>query len=196
MQGLADGYFIIPLTIGNYLARVPSNGIDETHAAFADVEREAREKMDRLLAVNGSRTVDSFHIELGRIVWEHCGMSRSAEGLRTALEEIPKLREEFWADVRVPGSGDTLNQSLEKAGRVADFMEFAEVMCYDALSRDESCGAHYRVEHTTDEGEAKRDDENFAYSAVWEFNGVGEAPTLHKEQLDFDYVELSQRSYK
>ncbi|HSM04593.1 MAG TPA: fumarate reductase/succinate dehydrogenase flavoprotein subunit [Longimicrobiales bacterium] len=196
MQGLADGYFVIPLTIGNYLARISPDAVDETHAAFGDVEREAREKMERLLAVDGSRTVDSFHIELGRIVWEHCGMSRSAEGLKTALDLIPKLREEFWSDVRVPGSGDTLNQSLEKAGRVADFMEFAEVMCYDALSRDESCGAHYRVEHTTPEGEAKRDDENFAYSAVWEFNGVGEQPTLHKEHLDFDYVELSQRSYK
>jgi len=196
MQGLADGYFIIPLTIGNYLARIQADGVDETHAAFADVEREARDKMERLLAVDGSRTVDSFHIELGRIVWEYCGMSRSAEGLKTALELIPKLREEFWADVRVPGSGETLNQSLEKAGRVADFMEFAEVMCYDALARDESCGAHYRVEHTTDEGEAKRDDENFAYSAVWEFDGVGEPPILHKEQLDFEYVELSQRSYK
>jgi succinate dehydrogenase / fumarate reductase flavoprotein subunit len=123
-------------------------------------------------------------------------MARSEEGLKTALKRIPELREEFWRDVRVPGAGNTLNQSLEKAGRVADFMEFAEVMCHDALARDESAGAHYRVEHTTDEGEAKRDDENFAHSAVWEFNGVGEAPTLHKEPLEFEYVQLSQRSYK
>jgi succinate dehydrogenase / fumarate reductase flavoprotein subunit len=196
MQGLADGYFVVPMTIGNYLAKITPGQVDDSHAAFADTEREARDRMERLLAVNGSRTVDSFHIELGKIVWEACGMSRSEEGLKAALERIPELRDEFWSDVRVPGSGDTLNQSLEKAGRVADFMEFAEVMCYDALARDESAGAHYRVEHTTDEGEAKRDDENFAHSAVWEFNGVGEAPTLHKEPLEFEYVELSQRSYK
>ena len=196
MQGLADGYFVVPMTIGNYLAGIRPGTVDDGHPAFADVERDAKGRMDRLLSVNGSRTVDSFHIELGKVVWEACGMSRSEEGLKAALERIPELREEFWSDVRVPGSGDTLNQSLEKAGRVADFMEFAEVMCYDALARDESAGAHYRVEHTTEEGEAKRDDEHFAHAAVWEFNGVGEAPTLHKEPLEFEYVELSQRSYK
>jgi succinate dehydrogenase / fumarate reductase flavoprotein subunit len=196
MQGLADGYFIIPLTIGNYLARISSNGIDTDHAAFRDAEREVQGRMERLLAVDGSRTVDDFHMELGRIVWEHCGMERSEEGLREALQRIPELREEFWSDVRVPGSGDNMNQSLEKAGRVADFLEFAEVMCHDALARDESAGAHFRVEHVTEEGEAKRDDENFAFTSVWEFEGVGEDPTLHKEPLEFEYVPLSQRSYK
>jgi len=196
MQGLADGYFVVPMTIGNYLAKVTPGQVDDDHAAFADTERDATDRVERLLAVNGTRTVDSFHIELGKIVWEACGMSRSEKGLKKALERIPQLRDEFWSDVRVPGSGDNLNQSLEKAGRVADFMEFAEVMCHDALARDESAGAHYRVEHTTEEGEAKRDDENFAHAAVWEFNGVGEAPTLHKESLEFEYVELSQRSYK
>ncbi len=196
MQGLADGYFVIPMTIGNYLARIKGGAVDTDHAAFRDVERDVKGRMDRLLAVNGSRTVDSFHIELGKIMWEACGMQRSKGGLESALDKIPALREQFWADVRVPGSGETLNQSLEKAGRVADFLEFAEIMCWDALDRDESCGAHYRVEHTTDEGEAKRDDENYAYVAVWEFKGVGEKPALHKEPLEFEHVPLSQRSYK
>lgn len=196
MQGLADGYFVIPMTIGNYLARVSPGGIDTSHAAFTDVEREVKGRMDRLLSANGSRTVDSFHVELGKLMWNACGMARSEEGLKAALKRIPELREQYWRDVRVPGAGTTFNQSLEKAGRVADFMEFAEVMCWDALTRDESAGAHYRVEHTTDEGEAKRDDENFAHAAVWEFNGVGEAPTRHTEQLEFENVQLSQRSYK
>jgi succinate dehydrogenase / fumarate reductase flavoprotein subunit len=196
MQGLADGYFVLPLTIGDYLARGPKTVLDRDHAAVRDTEREARARMDRLLSIKGSRTVDSFHIELGRLLWEACGMERSAAGLQSALERIPELRERFWADVRVPGSGDTLNQSLEKAGRVADFMEFAEVLCHDALARDESCGAHLRVEHTTDDGEARRDDEHFAHVAVWEFEGVGETPTLHEEPLDFEYVQLSTRSYK
>jgi succinate dehydrogenase / fumarate reductase flavoprotein subunit len=196
MQGLADGYFVLPLTIGNYLSRAPAGGFDADHAAFADVEREVKERMSRLLAVNGSRTVDSFHIELGRLMWEACGMERSREGLEAALQKIPELRGQFWADVRVPGAGDDLNQSLEKAGRVADFMEFAEVMCNDALARDESCGAHYRVEHTTEEGEARRDDERYAHVSVWEFTGVGETPVLHEEPLEFENVQLSQRSYK
>ncbi len=196
MQGLADGYFIIPMTIGNYLARVKPGEVDTSHSAFGDVERDVTQKNKRLLDINGSRTVDSFHMELGSLMWEHCGMARDAAGLKTALEKIPELREKFWQDVRVPGSGSNLNQSLEKAGRVADFMEFAEVMCQDALARNESCGAHYRTEHTTDDGEAKRDDANFAFGSVWEFNGVGEAPTLHKEPFEFDHVPLSQRSYK
>ncbi len=196
MQGLADGYFVIPMTIGNYLARVKPGGLDTGHAAFADVERDVKGRMERLLAGNGSRTVDSFHIELGRIMWNACGMARSEEGLKDALQKIPELREQYWKEVNVPGSGDTLNQSLEKAGRVADFMEFAEVMCWDALTRDESAGAHYRVEHTTDEGEAKRDDEHFAHAAVWEFKGVGEKPERHTEPLEFENVQLSQRSYK
>jgi succinate dehydrogenase / fumarate reductase flavoprotein subunit len=184
------------MTIGNYLARVKPGGVDTTHSAFADTERDVKARMDRLLGANGSRTIDSFHVELGRLMWDACGMARSEEGLKAALERIPTLREEFWRDVKVPGGADSLNQSLEKAGRVADFMEFAEVMCHDALARDESAGAHYRVEHTTDEGEAKRDDVHFAHAAVWEFKGVGEAPVLHKEALEFENVQLSQRSYK
>ena len=196
MQGLADGYFVIPLTIGDYLANGPQGGVDENHPAARDAVREVTEMQERLLAVDGSRSVDSFHIELGRLMWNHCGMSRNETDLKEALEKIPELRERYWKEVRVPGSGADLNQSLEKAGRVADFLEFAEVMCWDALTRDESCGAHYREEHTTDEGEAKRDDENFAHGAVWEFKGVGEEPVRHREELSFEYVPLSQRSYK
>lgn len=196
MQGLADGYFVIPLTIGNYLAQARLDKMDTGHAAFSDVERDVNDRTAKLLAVNGDKTVDDFHIELGRLMWNACGMSRSKEGLEEALKEIPELRERFWKEVRVPGSGESFNQSLEKAGRLADFLEFAELMCHDALDRDESCGAHFRVEHVTEDGEAKRDDENYAYSAVWEYNGVGERPTLHKEELEFEYVPLSQRSYK
>jgi succinate dehydrogenase / fumarate reductase flavoprotein subunit len=196
MQGLADGYFVMPLTIGNYLARLSDQRVDHAHAAFTDVEREVKERNDRLMSANGSRTVDSFHQELGRLMWEHCGMARSRDGLTEALNRIPELRQEFWRDVRVPGSGATLNHSLEKAGRLADFMEFAELMCQDALARDESCGAHYRVEHTTEDGEARRDDDRFAFVSVWEFQGVGEKPALYKERLQFEHVPLSQRSYK
>jgi succinate dehydrogenase / fumarate reductase flavoprotein subunit len=196
MQGLADGYFVAPMTVGNYLAGVPREPVNADHAAFRDAEQGVHEKTSRLLGVNGSKTVDEFHIELGRLMWEKCGMERSGAGLKEALAKIPEIRERFWREVRVPGSADTLNQSLEKAGRVADFLEFAEVMCWDALTRDESCGAHYRVEHTTPDGEAKRDDENFAFSSVWEFKGVGEKPELHKEPLEFEYVQLSTRSYK
>ncbi len=196
MQGLADGYFILPLTIGNYLAAMKAGKKDPTAAGFRDVEADVQERTDRLLSLDGSRSVDSFHMELGRLMWDRCGMARDAEGLRAALERIPGLREEFWRDARVPGSADTLNQSLEKAGRVADFLEFAELMCHDALTRDESAGAHYRVEHTTEEGEAKRDDENFAFVSVFEFKGVGETPRLVQENLSFENVPLSQRSYK
>ncbi len=196
MQGLADGYFVIPMTIGNYLARVSHKPVATDHSAVKDAESDVRGRLDRLMSVNGTRTVDDFHIELGRLIWDHCGMERSKDGLQRALQEIPELRERFWKEVRVPGSAADLNQSLEKAGRVADFLEFAEVMCHDALARDESCGAHYRVEHTTEEGEAKRDDERYAHVAVWEFTGVGEEPTRHVEALEFDNVQLSQRSYK
>ncbi|MEX2467500.1 MAG: fumarate reductase/succinate dehydrogenase flavoprotein subunit [Gemmatimonadota bacterium] len=197
MQGLADGYFVIPLTIGNYLANVSrEKKVDPDHAAVRDTEREVKDRLERLMSGKGSRTVDSFHIELGRLMWDHCGMERTESGLKEALGKIPELREQFWKEVRVPGSGATLNQSLEKAGRVADFMEFAEVMCHDALARDESCGAHYRAEHTTEDGEAKRDDENYSHVSVWEFKGVGEAPALHREPLVFENVQLSQRSYK
>ena len=196
MQGLADGYFVIPLTIGNYLARIEPRDVSNDHAAVRDTEREVTDRLERLMSAKGSRTVDSFHIELGRLMWNACGMERSRSGLEDALARIPELRDEFWHDVRVPGSAADLNQSLEKAGRVADFMEFAEVMCHDALARDESCGAHYRVEHTTEDGEARRDDVNFAHAAVWEFNGIGEEPSLHKEDLVFEHVQLSTRSYK
>jgi succinate dehydrogenase / fumarate reductase flavoprotein subunit len=196
MQGLADGYFILPLTIGDYLARTPQDTLGTDHAAFNDVEREVNDRNNKLLAVNGNKTVDDFHIELGQLMWDNVGMARNATGLRETLQKIPEIRERFWKEVRVPGSGDSFNQSLEKAGRVADFLEFAELMAYDALDRDESCGAHFREEHITEDGEAKRDDENYAYSAAWEFNGVGETPTLHKEHLEFEYVPLSQRSYK
>jgi len=196
MQGLADGYFIIPLTVGNYLTDLPSGKVDEDHPAVRDTVREVEGVRDRLLEVNGNRTVDDFHQELGRLMWDLCGMARSEAGLKEALRKLPEMRERFWKEVRVPGSGSDLNQSLEKAGRVADFLEFAEVMCWDALTRDESCGAHYREEHTTEEGEARRDDENFAHSAVWEFRGVGEEPARHREPLEFEYVPLSQRSYK
>ncbi|MDZ7780742.1 MAG: fumarate reductase/succinate dehydrogenase flavoprotein subunit [Gemmatimonadota bacterium] len=197
MQGLADGYFVVPLTIGDYLTGVSRDEkVDPNHAAVRDAERDVKERLDKLMSTNGSRTVDSFHIELGRLMWDHCGMERTESGLKEALEKIPELRERFWREVRVPGSAENLNQSLEKAGRVADFLEFAEVMCHDALARDESCGAHYRAEHTTPDGEAKRDDENFSHVSVWGFNGAGEAPTLHKEALTFENVQLSQRSYK
>jgi succinate dehydrogenase / fumarate reductase flavoprotein subunit len=196
MQGVADGYFIAPLTVGNYLADLPRDPVTKDHPAFADTENEVRDRANRLLAVNGNKTVDEFHIELGKVMWENCAMERNEAGLKEALSVIPEIRERFWTEVRVPGSGDTLNQSLEKAGRVADFLEFAEIMCWDALRRDESCGAHYRTEHTTEEGEAKRDDTHFSFVSVWEFKGVGEEPALHREPLEFHYVPLSTRSYK
>jgi len=167
-----------------------------THPAFGAVQDEVRARTERLLGIAGNRTVMDFHRELGALMWEHCGMARSADGLRSALERIPALREQFWRDVRVPGSGANLNQSLEHAGRVADFLEFAELMCLDALEREESCGGHFRVEHQTAEGEALRDDEHFGHVAVWEHGGEGERPRRHREPLAFEYVALSQRSYK
>jgi succinate dehydrogenase / fumarate reductase flavoprotein subunit len=196
MQGLADGYFVVPLTVGHFLAGTRPGGVGPTDASFRDTVREVEGVQDRLLSGKGKRTVDSFHQELGRLLWDRCGMARNAEGLRSALDRIPEIREEFWCDVRVPGSASSLNQSLEKAGRVADFLEFAEVMCRDALTRDESCGAHYREEHTTDDGEAKRNDERFAHAAVWEFRGIGQEAVRHTEELRFESVPLSQRSYR
>jgi succinate dehydrogenase / fumarate reductase, flavoprotein subunit len=197
MQGLADGYFVLPYTIGDYLAdKLGKSPVDTGHEAFAQAEAEVTDRLNRFLATNGSRSVDWFHRELGKILWDHCGMARTREGLEKALADIPALREEFEADVRVLGSGDTLNSSLEKAGRVADFFELGELMVRDALNRDESCGGHFREEYQTEEGEALRDDENFRYVAAWEWNGEGEAPTLHKEELEFTYVKLTQRSYK
>jgi len=196
MQGLADGYFILPYTIGHYLAQNPGRAKDTDWSEFKEAEDRVSERMNKLLSVKGKRSIDSFHRELGLLIWDNCGMARNAEGLQKALDRVPALREEFWENVSVPGSDKGLNQSLEKAGRVADFLEFAEVMLTDALDRDESCGGHFREEHQTEEGEAKRNDEDYSYVAAWEFTGVGNAPKLHKEELDFEYVPLTQRSYK
>ncbi len=196
MQGLADGYFILPYTIGDYLASSKLGKVETSHAAFKDAEGEVKGRIDKLLAAKGKRSVDSFHRELGRIMWEYCGMARSEAGLKKALEEVPALREQYWKDVSVPGTGAELNQSLERAGRVADFFELAELICTDALHRKESAGGHFRVEHQTPEGEALRDDERFAYVAAWEYAGEGKAPILNKEPLEFEHVHLTQRSYK
>jgi succinate dehydrogenase / fumarate reductase flavoprotein subunit len=196
MQGLADGYFILPYTIGDYLAGEKSGKVETSHPAFAETEKDVRYTLSRLLGIKGTRTVDSYHRELGKLVWEYCGMLRTAEGLQFALGRIPELREQFWHDLRVLGSGEELNQSLEKAGRVADFFELAELMCLDALERDESCGGHFREEFQTPDGEALRDDDRCAYVAAWEFRGVGNAPGLYKEPLSFEYVHPVRRSYK
>ena len=196
MQGLADGYFILPYTIGDYLAQTKFDPVDESHAAFREVERQVEALTKRLLNVNGSSPVDTFHRELGRVMWDRCGMSRNESGLKEALAKIPEIRERFWRDVRVTGTGESLNQELERAGRVADFLEFAELICVDALDRNESCGGHFREEHQTDDGEAKRDDDRFAHVSVWEYTGRGNAPALHKEPLEFEYVQLARRSYK
>jgi succinate dehydrogenase / fumarate reductase flavoprotein subunit len=196
MQGLADGYFVLPNTIGDYLATAKPPKIDTSHPAFKQAEAEIDARTKKLLSIDGKRTVDSFHRELGKIMWDYCGMSRNDAGLRRALELIPPLREEFWRNVNVPGSDAQLNQALEKAGRVADFLELAELICIDALHRTESCGGHFREESQTPDGEALRDDDNFAYVAAWEYGGENEPPTLHKEPLVFENVKLSQRSYK
>jgi succinate dehydrogenase / fumarate reductase, flavoprotein subunit len=196
MQGLADGYFVLPYTIGDYLASNKFPKIDQTHPAVREAEAQANCITKRLLEVKGTRSVDSYHRELGKLMWDYCGMSRTADGLKHALQQIPELRERFWSDVKVLGSGEELNQSLEKAGRVADFFELAELMCLDALERNESCGGHFREEFQTPEGEAARDDEAYSYAAAWEFQGVGNRPELHKEPLTFEYVHPTQRSYK
>jgi succinate dehydrogenase / fumarate reductase, flavoprotein subunit len=196
MQGLADGYFVVPLTLGDYFGSNKLEAVTTDNAEVRATETDVRERTERLLAVKGTRTVASIHRELGKIMWEYCGMARDAAGLNKALELIPKLRDEFWRDVRVLGSGQELNQSLEHAGRVADFLELAELMCLDALDREESCGAHFRIEHQTPDGEALRHDETFAYVAAWEYAGDGKTPILNKEPLVFENVALSQRSYK
>jgi succinate dehydrogenase / fumarate reductase, flavoprotein subunit len=196
MQGLSDGYFIIPYTIGNYLATAKPAKVTESHPEVQSAVAAVRQMTEKLLSIKGQRTVDSFHRELGRIMWEYCGMSRTAEGLRTAIGRIRTLREEFWQNVNVPGSGDDLNQSLEKAGRVADFFELGELMCIDALERNESCGGHFREEYQTPDGEAQRDDEHYSYVAAWGYAGPDKAPELSKEPLEFNYVHPSQRSYK
>jgi succinate dehydrogenase / fumarate reductase flavoprotein subunit len=195
MQGLADGYFVVPATLGHYLGSSKLPKVDTTHPEFKKVEQEVRDRTRKLLAINGTRSVDSFHRELGKLMWDKCGMARTKAGLEEALQRIPELRAEFWKNVRVLGSGEGLNQSLEKAGRVADFFDFAELMCLDALHREESCGGHFRVEHQ-DDGEAKRDDDRFAYVAAWEYQGEGKPPLLHKEPLVFEEVKLATRSYK
>ncbi|MFI5230937.1 MAG: fumarate reductase/succinate dehydrogenase flavoprotein subunit [Gemmatimonadales bacterium] len=196
MQGLADGYFVLPATIGDYLAGAKVDGLTTGHAAFREAMDAVNARTARLLSIKGKRTADSIHRQLGHIMWEKCGMSRNAAGLKEALVAIPRLREEFWADVSIPGSGAELNQALENAGRVADFLEFGELMCIDALQREESCGAHFREEYQTKDGEAVRNDEAFAYVSAWEYAGEGKVPVLNKEPLAFENVHLSTRSYK
>ena len=196
MQGLADGYFVLPNTINDYLADGPFEKIDENHPEVKEAVEGVRARLEKLLSINGSRTVDSFHRELGKIMWDYCGMERTEEGLRKAITLIRELRDEFWRDVKVTGVNEELNQTLERAHRVADFMELAELMCIDALHRRESCGGHFRAESQTEDGEALRHDDEFAYVAAWEFTGVGEPPVLHKEALEYEYVEMKQRSYK
>jgi len=196
MQGLADGYFVLPYTIGNYLAQAKLAPVALSDPEVRKAETEVQEKVRKLLAIKGSKSVDQFHRELGRLMWDECGMSRNRAGLESAIDKVRTLRERFWKDVFVAGAGEDLNQSLEKAGRVADFLEFAELMCEDALHREESCGGHFREEYQTPDGEAKRDDARFSYVAAWEFAGVGAPPKLSKEPLEFEYVHLAQRSYK
>jgi succinate dehydrogenase / fumarate reductase flavoprotein subunit len=207
MQGLADGYFVIPTTIANYLVTQKPGSVTTDAPEFKQVEEETRTRVSKMFSIQGKRTVDSFHRELGKVMWDDCGMARSREGLAKALEVIPQIREEFWNNVLIPGSGDNANMELEKAGRVADFLEFGEVMCYDALDREESCGGHFRVEHqffetdpevqsgSTQAGEAKRHDDKFSYVSCWEYKGAGSAPVLHKEPLVYEEVKASIRSY-
>jgi len=196
MQGLADGYFVIPYTLAAYLGGTPLPAVSEDHEAFREAESNVQTRIDALLAVKGSETPRQLHRRLGQLLWDHVGMARSEQGLKHALAEIPRLRDEFWQNLSVPGDPNNLNKNLEYAGRVADYLEFAEVLALDALQRTESCGGHFREESQTPEGEALRDDANFTYAAAWEFKGVGARPELHKEPLHFEYVKPSQRSYK
>jgi succinate dehydrogenase / fumarate reductase flavoprotein subunit len=196
MQGLADGYFVIPTTIAPYLVTQTPGSVTTSHPEFQKALEDSKARTSRFLNNKGKRSVDSFHRELGLLVWDKCGMARDHAGLTEALNRIPALREEFWQNVNIPGSGDFTNPELEKAGRVADFMEFAELLCLDARHREESCGGHFRSEHQYPDGEAKRDDENFSYAAAWEYTGNLSQPTLNKEQLTFDEVHLAVRSYK
>jgi succinate dehydrogenase / fumarate reductase flavoprotein subunit len=200
MQGLADGYFVLPHTIRDYLAEGPFEKIDESHPAVAEAKQAVEERVGKLLSIQGTRSVDSYHRELGNIMWEYCGMERSAEGLRKAIDMIRELRADFWTNVKVLGSSTSFNQSLEKAGRVADFLELGELMCIDALNRRESCGGHFRAESQTEDGEALRHDDEFAYVAAWEWAGEygtpDTLPILHKEELTYTAIEMKQRSYK
>ena len=196
MQGLADGYFVLPYTVGNYLASNKLEKLDDSHPEVRAAVAAVEERLAKLLSIRGKRTVTSFHRELGRIMWDHCGMARNKAGLEAALQKIPALREEYWQNVNVPGSGAELNQSLEMAGRVADFLELGELMCLDALEREESCGGHFREEYQTEEGEALRDDSRFCHVAAWEYSGPGQKPIRHVEPLEFENVHLQTRSYK
>jgi succinate dehydrogenase / fumarate reductase flavoprotein subunit len=196
MQGLADGYFVLPNTIRDYLADGPFARIDETAPAVAEARASVEERIAKFLSIGGTRSADSFHRELGNIMWEYCGMERTEEGLRKAIDLIRELKAAFWSDLKVLGTADSLNQSLEKAGRVADFIELGELMCVDALNRRESCGGHFRAESQTEDGEALRHDEEFAYVAAWEWGGEGGQPVLHKEDLIYTAIEMKQRSYK
>jgi succinate dehydrogenase / fumarate reductase flavoprotein subunit len=196
MQGLADGYFILPYTIGNYFASQKPAKANVSHPEFKKALEDAGALTKRLLSINGKRSVTSFHRELGKLMWEKCGMARSTESLKEALARIPELRSEFWKNVKVTGETGSLNQDLEAAGRVADFLEFAELLCLDALTREESCGGHFRVEHQYPDGEAKRDDEHFAFVSAWEYQGPGKPPVLNKEPLTYEEVHMSTRSYK
>jgi len=196
MQGLADGYFVIPYTIGDQLAQTPPKPVTTDHPAFAEAKASVQARVEQLLSIKGNRTPDEFHKKLGHLMWEYCGMARNAEGLKYAKAEIAKLRKEFWSDVKVVGNGEEMNQALEKAGRIADFIELGELMVDDALNRNESCGGHFREEYATEDGEAKRDDDNYAYVAAWEYMGENQAEALHKEELVFENVKLTQRSYK
>lgn len=196
MQGLADGYFVLPYTIGSYLSKeIATKPIPTDHPAFVEAENNVKATIDKFLSINGTKSVDHFHKKLGHIMWEYCGMARNREGLEKAIKDIQVLRKEFWADVKVPGSADEFNPELEKAHRVADFLELGELMCIDALNREESCGGHFREEHQTEEGEAKRDDENFSYVAAWEYKGESQFE-LHKEELNYENIKVAQRNYK
>ncbi|NCN09798.1 MAG: fumarate reductase/succinate dehydrogenase flavoprotein subunit [Leptospira sp.] len=196
MQGLADGYFVIPYTIGDYFAKEGFKNISNEGKEFKDAEKDANDRINKFLNINGNKTVDEFHRELGKIMWDKCGMARDKAGLKEALTRIPELKEEFWKNVKVPGSGADLNQSLEKAGRVADFLEFGELMCLDAYTRDESCGGHFRTEYQTPDGEALRDDDKFCHVSAWEYKGDGKTPEEHREKLEYENMKLAVRSYK
>jgi len=196
MQGLADGYFVAPSTVGDYLATIGPIKLDPKHPAFQQAIDQVKADVQKLLSIKGKKTVTEYHRELGKIMWEYCGMARNEQGLIKAKQLIHELREDFWKNVNVTGENEELNQALEKAGRVADFLELGELMVDDALNRKESCGGHFREESQTEENEAKRDDDNYCYVAAWQYNGQNQPETLHKEALNFEYVKLTQRSYK
>jgi succinate dehydrogenase / fumarate reductase flavoprotein subunit len=196
MQGLADGYFVVPRVVASYLAGAKLGPVDTGADAFGAVEDDVRKHLQRLLAIKGHRTVREIHWDLGRVMWDKVGMARDGDGLREAIAKIQELRGQFWHDLALSGTDADLNKQLEQANRLGDYLELGELMARDALMREESCGGHFRVEHQTEEGEAKRDDENFSFASVWEYKGVGEEPALHKEPLEFENVKLSTRSYK